>query len=92
MVIFAAVGGKRSLLGAAYGALLVNTAKSLFSENFPQLWLYCMGGLFIFVVVLMPNGLAGLWNDYGKAWFATIRKRVAEKTVLREADTVAPIP
>ena len=50
MVIFAAVGGKRSLLGAVYGALLVNTGKSLFSETFPQLWLYAMGGLFIAVV------------------------------------------
>jgi urea transport system permease protein len=65
MVIFAAVGGKRSLIGAAYGALLVNTGKSLFSETFPQLWLYCMGGLFILVVVLMPDGLAGVWTRFG---------------------------
>ena len=65
-VIFAAVGGKKSLLGAVYGTLLVNSGKSLFSETFPQLWLFAMGGLFIFVVVLMPNGLAGLWKDHGK--------------------------
>jgi len=61
MVIFAAVGGKMSLLGAVYGTLLVNTGKSLFSENFPQLWLFFMGGLFIAVVMFFPNGLAGLW-------------------------------
>jgi urea transport system permease protein len=41
--------------------LLVNTGKSLFSESFPQLWLFAMGGLFIAVVVLFPDGLAGLW-------------------------------
>jgi urea transport system permease protein len=64
MVIFAAVGGKLSLFGAVYGALLVNTGKSLFSENFPQLWLFLMGGLFIAVVVLFPNGLAGIWNTW----------------------------
>jgi len=78
MVIFAAVGGKRSLLGAVYGALLVNTGKSLFSETFPQLWLYAMGGLFILVVMLMPNGLAGLWADYAKPWLRGAKKRLME--------------
>lgn len=62
MVIFAAVGGKSSLYGAVYGTLAVNTGKSLFSETFPQLWLFLMGGLFIAVVVLFPNGLAGVWT------------------------------
>ena len=47
LVIFAAVGGKRSLIGAVYGTLLVNAGRSIFSENFPQLWLFFMGGLFI---------------------------------------------
>lgn len=60
MVIFAAVGGRASLYGAVYGTLLINAGKSLFSEEFPQLWLFAMGGLFIAVVVLFPNGLAGL--------------------------------
>ena len=60
MVICAAVGGRASLFGAVYGTLLVNTGKSLFSETFPQLWLFAMGGLFIAVVVLFPNGLAGV--------------------------------
>jgi len=77
-VIFAAVGGKKSLLGAVYGTLLVNAGKSLFSENFPQLWLFAMGGLFIFVVVLMPNGLAGLWSQYGKTMRNIFRKPSAE--------------
>jgi len=60
MVIFAAVGGRASLYGAVYGTLLVNAGKSLFSETFPQLWLFAMGGLFIAVVVLFPDGLAGV--------------------------------
>lgn len=63
MVIFTAVGGKLSLCGAVFGALLVNTAKSLFSENFPQLWLFMMGGLFIGVVMFFQNGLAGVWSS-----------------------------
>jgi urea transport system permease protein len=73
MVIFAAVGGKGSLYGAIYGTLLVNAGKSLFSENFPQLWLFLMGGLFIAVVVLFPDGLAGVVElvekRFGLSWF-----------------------
>jgi urea transport system permease protein len=60
MVIYAAVGGRLSLIGAVYGAVLVGSAKTFFSENFVQYWLYFIGGLFIFVVMLMPDGLAGL--------------------------------
>ncbi|MBC8003146.1 MAG: urea ABC transporter permease subunit UrtC [Opitutaceae bacterium] len=63
MVIYAAVGGKASLYGAIYGTLVVSTGRSLFSETFPQLWLFLMGGLFIAVVVLFPNGLAGVWTS-----------------------------
>ena len=65
MVIFAAVGGRMSLIGAVYGTLLINFGKTTFSETFPELWLFLMGGLFISVVMFFPNGLAGLWDDYG---------------------------
>jgi urea transport system permease protein len=65
MVIFAAVGGRMSLIGAVYGTLLINAGKTVFSESFPELWLFLMGGLFIAVVMFFPNGLAGLWDDYG---------------------------
>ncbi|MHB9022235.1 MAG: urea ABC transporter permease subunit UrtC [Halothiobacillus sp.] len=66
MVILAAVGGRVSLIGAVYGALLVNYGKSAFSETFPALWLFLMGGLFIGVVMFFPNGLAGLYQTYAK--------------------------
>ncbi|HVY08425.1 MAG TPA: urea ABC transporter permease subunit UrtC [Burkholderiales bacterium] len=73
MVIFAAVGGRMSLIGAVYGTLLVNFGKTYFSESFPQLWLFLMSALFISVVMFFPNGLAGLYEKYGKAW---IEKRI----------------
>lgn len=60
MVVAAAVGGRHSLFGAVYGSLLVNFGKTYFSESFPELWLFLMGALFIAVVMLFPNGLAGL--------------------------------
>ena len=64
MVIYAAVGGRLSILGAIYGTLLVNFAKTSLSESFPELWLFGLGGLFIAVVLAFPNGLAGIWADY----------------------------
>jgi urea transport system permease protein len=81
LVIACAVGGRTSLLGAVYGTLLVNWSKTTFSEDMPQLWLLAMGGLFIGVVMLFPNGLAGVWRDYADRyvdrlpWFAASRKR-----------------
>jgi len=63
MVIYCAVGGRLSILGAVYGALLVNWAKTVFSESFPELWLFGLGALFIGVVVLFPNGLAGIYSE-----------------------------
>ncbi|WP_339614744.1 urea ABC transporter permease subunit UrtC [uncultured Gilvimarinus sp.] len=64
MVIFCAVGGRLSIFGAVYGALVVNWAKTTFSESFPELWLFAMGALFIGVVMAFPNGLAGLYTKY----------------------------
>jgi len=63
MVIFCAVGGRHSLVGAVVGTLLVNWGKTVFSESFPELWLFAMGGLFIAVVLAFPRGLAGLATD-----------------------------
>lgn len=64
MVIYAAVGGRLSLFGAVWGTLLVNWAKTTFSESFPELWLFGLGGLFILVVLAFPNGLAGIYRTY----------------------------
>lgn len=60
MVIYAAVGGRLSIPGAVVGALLIGFLKSYLSETFPEGWLYFLGALFILVVLVMPNGLAGI--------------------------------
>ncbi|KVL21748.1 urea ABC transporter permease subunit UrtC [Burkholderia sp. MSMB1826] len=64
MVIYAAIGGRMSLVGAVYGAILVNLGKSWFSESFPNLWLYLMAAMFIGVVMVFPDGLAGLYDAH----------------------------
>ena len=64
LVIFTAVGGRLSVMGAILGCLVVNWSKSTFSEAYPDLWLYLMGGTFIAVVMFFPNGLAGLFDRF----------------------------
>jgi urea transport system permease protein len=76
MVIFAAVGGRMSLVGAVYGALLVNFGKTYFSESFPDLWLFLMAGMFLGVVLAFPDGLAGVYTQRVKPWLA---KRFARR-------------
>lgn len=73
MVIYAAVGGRMSLVGAVYGALLVNFGKTYFSETFPELWLFLMAAMFIGVVLAFPDGLAGVYNQRFKPWWVKVR-------------------
>ncbi|WFF81322.1 urea ABC transporter permease subunit UrtC [Delftia tsuruhatensis] len=77
MVIYAAVGGRMSLVGAVYGTLLVNAGKTYFSESFPDLWLFLMAGLFIGVTMAFPMGLAGLWESRIVPWWNSRRKGAA---------------
>jgi urea transport system permease protein len=79
MVIFCAVGGRLSLIGAVYGALLVNLAKTMLSETFPQLWLVFLGALFIGVVLLFPQGLAGIYADYVQPQINKLLRRQSKK-------------
>ncbi|KQP18026.1 urea ABC transporter permease subunit UrtC [Pseudorhodoferax sp. Leaf267] len=84
MVIYAAVGGRMSLVGAVYGAILVNAGKTLFSESFPDLWLFLMAALFIGVTMAFPMGLAGLWDEKIRPWWrerSAARKAYGDKVV-----------
>ncbi len=86
MVIFAAVGGRMSLIGVVYGTLLVNVGKTTFSETFPELWLFLMGGLFIAVVMFFPNGLAGIYEKYAsKIGFLKRLKSNGDKAAGKDA-------
>lgn len=60
IVLWVALGGRGSLIGAVIGAVAVNAAKSGLSESFPDSWLFFMGALFVIVVVFLPKGLVGL--------------------------------
>jgi urea transport system permease protein len=89
MVIFCALGGRLSILGAVYGTLLVNFAKTSFSESFPELWLFAMGALFIGVVMAFPNGLAGIYQTYIEPRLTSNKKKTANDTTPPEGKPMA---
>ena len=60
IAIWAAVGGRATLIGPIVGAFMVNGAKSWFTVAFPEYWLYFLGAMFIAVTLYLPQGLVGL--------------------------------
>ncbi len=65
MAIWAAVGGRGTLIGPIVGAFVVNGAKSWLTVSAPEFWLYFLGALFISVTLFLPAGIMGLLRDPG---------------------------
>lgn len=66
MIIWVAIGGKGTLAGPVLGALAVNSLKTAASENFPELWSYFIGVLFVAVILWLPGGFISLKEIPGK--------------------------
>ena len=60
IAVWAAVGGRATLIGPIAGAFIVNGAKSWLTVTFPEYWLYVLGALFIVVTLFMPHGVVGV--------------------------------
>ncbi len=86
MVIWVAVGGRASLAGAVLGAVSVNYGRSVLTNYFPELWPFILGGLFVLVVLLFPDGLIGMMRK-GKS-LLTQRKAADGKPAVPDKTTV----
>jgi urea transport system permease protein len=64
IAIWTAVGGRGTLIGALIGAVIVNGAKSWFTQAFPDYWLYFLGALFILTTLFLPKGVMGLYDKW----------------------------
>jgi urea transport system permease protein len=60
IVVWVATGGRGTLVGAILGAIGINAARSVLTAHYPEWWPIILGGLFVGVVMLFPDGLAGL--------------------------------
>jgi urea transport system permease protein len=67
-VIWVAVGGRGTLVGPVLGAVLVNGFKSWFTGEFPDIWLFALGGLFIGVTLFLPRGIIGTFLHRHAQW------------------------
>jgi urea transport system permease protein len=76
-VVWVALGGRGTLVGAALGAVVVNYLKTIFTTGWlAAYWLFALGGLFVLVTLAMPKGLIGVWED--------MRSRVATRRALAD--------
>ncbi|NOJ21409.1 urea ABC transporter permease subunit UrtC [Vibrio coralliilyticus] len=83
VVVWVALGGRATLFGAIVGALLINYAKSWFTVEFPEVWLFALGGLFVLSTMYFPKGLMGFISD--KATLFTSSDKKASQQTDKEA-------
>ncbi len=79
MVIWVAVGGRATLVGAIVGAVGVNLGRSILTNHFPEFWPFFLGGLFVVVVLVFPDGVMGVTRRVSEKmseW--TVRQRKAQ--------------
>ncbi len=87
IVIWVAVGGRGTLIGAALGAVLVNYAKTYFTGALPDIWLFALGGLFIAVTLFLPKGILGTFQAW---WHSQSNKRLKSSSE-KEIDQRPPL-
>jgi urea transport system permease protein len=85
-VIWVAVGGRGSLVGAIVGAFAVNGAKSWLTSYAPEYWLFILGGMFIAVTLFMPRGIVGLFGPKGRG------PRISKPSVANISAMLGTIP
>jgi urea transport system permease protein len=91
-VIWVAVGGRGTLIGAALGAVVVNYAKTVFTSGpLAPYWLFMLGALFILVTLLLPKGIIGTFNAWWEPWKAQ-RISVDAKSAALEDGVTEPNP
>jgi urea transport system permease protein len=83
VVIWVAVGGRGTLIGAILGAVAVNYGRSVLTNYFPEAWPFILGGLFVVVVTMFPDGLVGMIRKL------TERKKAHPPLIKAEGSTAA---
>lgn len=89
MVIWVAVGGRGTLIGAIIGALVVNFAQTFLSEQFAEVWLFFQGALFLLVVTVLPDGLVGwfkTWLNSARSLLGLQEKLISYPSIEKDPD------
>ncbi|KJF67909.1 urea ABC transporter permease subunit UrtC [Rhizobium nepotum] len=86
MVVWAAVGGRSSLLGACIGAILINMIEAEVSETeaLVEAWKAIIGLIFVLVVLFMPRGLGGLAHDVLRQFIRRLKPGAASSSLQQQ--------
>ncbi len=84
-VVWVAVGGRGTLVGPVIGAVVVNMGKTWFTSAMPEIWLFALGALFVFVTLFLPRGIMGLPRQ-----LADWRRR--RSAAAGDGDRATPVP
>lgn len=76
VVIWVAIGGRGTLIGAAVGAVLVALLETVLTSVLPEIWFFALGAIFVLVTLFMPKGVLGAFAGAGR-WLRGVRTRSA---------------
>lgn len=90
MVVWAAVGGRSSLLGACIGAILINMIEAEVSETeaLVEAWKAIIGLIFVLVVLFMPRGLGGVAHDVLRTFTRRVKPAVAPSALQQQSEAL----
>ena len=91
-VIWVAVGGRGTLVGAALGAVLVNLGKTWLTDAMPSAWLFALGLLFVLVTILMPKGILGLIDQWRRPRRVIMKDKAPDTAIAIDAGLPAKLP
>lgn len=79
MVIWVAVGGRGTLVGAVLGAFLINLCDYNFSSGtMVEIWQYILGAIFVVTILFFKGGLVGIVRDQLPVWMKKLTRKEAE--------------
>ena len=91
IIVWVAIGGRGTLYGAIIGAVLVNYAKTYFTGEFPELWLFFLGALFVVSTLFLPQGVVGVFAQMKTAWANRKQAATTGKVTIDQAEPVEEV-
>ena len=81
MVIWVAVGGRGTIIGAVIGAFLINLCEyNLSSGGMVEVWQYIIGAVFCITILFFKGGIVGLVSEQIPAWIRKLGGKASEKS------------